>query len=218
MTHLELEHLASDYLEGQLDAALRASADQHLADCEDCRAMIADVRHAMELCRTAEAPLAPPWLIPKILRATIGERKPTLAERMSGWLRVTREPRLVYSVAMVVFSFSILINAAGLNLRDLTLADLNPKTWVYQAARQGHLLAARAEKFYYDLRVVYEIESRFRQLQSQPGSQPNAAPQPATKPAGSSYRIQQDDPTLAFMESLKDGHSSTFTNGRSSSQ
>ena len=65
---------------------------------------------------------------------------------------------------MAVFSISIIVNAAGINLRNLTVADLNPRNWVYQANRTGHLLYARAEKFYYDLRVVYEIESRLRQL------------------------------------------------------
>ena len=38
---------------------------------------------------------------------------------------------------------------------------------------------AHAEKFYYDLRVVYEIESRFRQLRGQPQTQEEETPKPA---------------------------------------
>ena len=90
---------------------------------------------------------------------------------------------------MAVFSFSIIINAAGINLRHLTLEDLNPRTWVRRADRSGHLLYARAEKFCYDLKVVYEIESRLRQLRQQPAEAPNPqereAPRPEGPPGGS---------------------------------
>jgi hypothetical protein len=109
---------------------------------------------------------------------------------------------LAYAVAMAVFSFSIIINAAGLNLRKLTLADLNPRTWVYQANRTGHLLYARVEKFYYDLRVVYEIESRFRRLRSEPTQQEQQAPKPEAPPGGSTDRTMPGPTQLASVEGL----------------
>ena len=169
MTHLELENLVSEYLEGQLDAARQLEFEAHLGSCPGCRGLLADVRQAMEFCRLAEDPEPTPWLIPKILLATIGERQPTLIERLAAFFRAALQVRVVYGVAMTVFSASIIINAAGINLRQFTLADLNPRTWVHRADRTGHLLYARAEKFYYDLRVVYEIESRLRQLHQQSG-------------------------------------------------
>jgi hypothetical protein len=46
------------------------------------------------------------------------------------------------------------------------------------------LFYARAEKFYYDLRVVYEIESRLRQLRSHPEVEEEAPKQ--EPPAGGS--------------------------------
>jgi Putative zinc-finger len=170
MTHLELENLASDYLEGQLEQARRREVEAHLTECAPCLELVADLRHALELCRSAEEVEPAPWLVPKILLATIGERKPTLRERLDAFFQPVLRPRVAYSVAMAVFSLSIIVNAAGLNLRDLTLADLNPRNWAYQANRTGHLLYARAEKFYYDLRVVYEIESRLRQIRQDSGS------------------------------------------------
>jgi hypothetical protein len=97
---------------------------------------------------------------------------------------------------MAVFSFSIIVNAAGLSLRGIRIEDLNPRTWVSRANRTGHLLYARAEKFYYDLRVVYEIESRFRQLRSQP-QQEQEAPKPETPPGGSTDRKHPVNPQLA---------------------
>jgi hypothetical protein len=57
-------------------------------------------------------------------------------------------------------------------------------------------MLARAEKFYYDLRVVYEIESRFRQLRGQPQDQEEETPKPAA-PGGGSSRGASSDQTMA---------------------
>jgi len=97
---------------------------------------------------------------------------------------------------MTVFTFSIIVNAAGLDLRRLRIEDLNPRTWVDRADRQGHLMYARAEKFYYDLRVVYEIESRFRQLSGQPQVQEEETPKSAA-PGGGSSQGTPSDQTMA---------------------
>ncbi len=185
MTHRELEDLASDYLEGQLDAVQRAAAEAHLQGCAACRELLGGMRHAMELCHTAEDLEPAPWLVAKILLATVGERKPTWREQVAAFFRPSPQPRVAYAVAMAIFSFTIIVNAAGLSLRNLKLADLNPRTWFYEANRSGHLLYARAEKFYYDLRVVYEIESRLRDLRSQPSQEQQEAPQPEAAPGGS---------------------------------
>jgi hypothetical protein len=102
---------------------------------------------------------------------------------------------------MAVFSFSIIVNAAGINLRNLTLEDLNPRTWILRANRTGHLLLGRAEKFYYDLRVVYEIESRLRQLRPAAGQgagqQGPEAPRSQPSTGGSSDSQPTDPPQLA---------------------
>ena len=171
MTHLELENLASDYLEGQLEQARRHEVEAHLEACTACRELMADLRHALEICKSAEEIEPAPWLVSKILLATIGERKPTLREKIASYVQPVLRPRMAYSVvAMAVFSISIIINAAGIRLQDLTLADLNPRTWVKDANTKGHLMFAKAEKFFYDIRVVYEIESRLRQMRQESGS------------------------------------------------
>ncbi len=196
MTHLEIENLASDYLEGLLDPSLRATVEAHLTGCAACREMMGDVRHALELCRAAEDVEPKPWLVSRILLATIGERQPTWRERVAAFFRPVLQPRVAYPIAMTVFTFSIIVNAAGLNLRSLRFEDLNPRTWISRADRQGHLMLARAEKFYYDLRVVYEIESRFRQLRGQPQDQEEETPKPAA-PGGGSSQGAPSDQTMA---------------------
>jgi Putative zinc-finger len=182
MTHLELENLASDYLEGQLEQARRQEVEVHLNDCAPCRELVADLRHALELCRSAEEVEPAPWLVSKILLATIGERKPTLRERLDAFFQPVLRPRVAYTVAMAVFSISIIINAAGFNLRELTLADLNPRNWAKEAQKVAVLQLGRAERFFYDLRVVYEVESRLRQVRQESGSTPEKGP-PKSEPA-----------------------------------
>ncbi len=188
MTHLELENLASDYLEGQLDVAQRVTVEAHIRDCAPCRELVSDLKHALELTRQAEDLEPAPWLVSKIMLATVGERKPTWQERLAAFLRPTPQPRVAYMIAMAIFSISIIVSAAGVNLRNATVADLNPINWFYQANRSGQLLFARAEKFYYDLKIVYEIESRFRQTQPQQQEQDQEAPKQKSNPGGSTEK------------------------------
>lgn len=196
MTHLEVENLASDYLEGLLDSSLQTALEAHLAECTACRELIGEVSHVLELCRAAEDVEPKPWLVSKILLATVGERKPTWSEQVAAFFRQVFQPRVAYPIAMTVFTFSILVNAAGLDLRSLRVEDLNPRTWLARADRQGHLIYARAEKFYYDLRVVYEIESRFRQLGGQSQGREEETPKrPA--PGGGSSQGTPSDETMA---------------------
>ena len=200
MTHLELENLFSAYLEGELDTARKAEVEAHLAGCDSCRALLEDVRGAIKLCREAEELEPAPWLVSKILLATTGERKPGWRERLATLLRPTVHPRLVYTVAMSIFSLSMLVNVAGINLRSIDLQDLNPRTWAYRANRSGHLLYARAEKFYYDLRVVYEIESRIRQLQAPAEEPAPESPKPESPGGGTTDRRPPSAPHLAFVQ------------------
>lgn len=197
MTHLQLENLTSDYLEGLLAPALKSEVEAHLSACSSCLEMVEDVRRVMQLCHSAPQLEPAPWLVSKIMLATVGERQPTLADRLVAFFRPALQPRLAYGVAMAVFSFSIIVNAAGIKLRHMTVEDLNPRTWFFKANRAGHLYYARAEKFYYDLRVVYEIESRLRQLRSHPGEEEQEAPKQEPPAGGSTNSRPLNMPALA---------------------
>ncbi|HUZ47445.1 MAG TPA: anti-sigma factor [Terriglobia bacterium] len=198
MTHLEIENLASEYLEANLDEVRRAQVEEHLEACARCRGLVEDVRSAIEACQSVEEAPLPPWLTARIRRATLGEKEPGWFEQIRALPQLLRQPRFVYGMAMLVFSASLIVNASGFHLQNLTMEDLNPAAWYNQANRTSHLLYARAEKFYYDLRIVYEIESRFRDAQpessppeAQPGKQP-AAPGPTAN------RLGLENEKLAF--------------------
>ena len=196
MTHLELENLASDYLEGLLEPGLKQEFEAHLRVCPACLEMVGDVRRALELCRTAPELEPTPWLVRKIMLATVGERTPGLTERLLAFFRPALELRFAYGVAMAVFSLSIIVNAAGINLRRVTVSDLNPSTWRRGVNRAVHLYIARGEKFIDDLRVVYEIESRLRQLRSHPEEE-QEAPKQEPPPGGSTNSAPLAMPTQA---------------------
>jgi hypothetical protein len=204
MTHLELETLITDYLEGQLAAGHLTEVERHLSGCVQCRGLVEDVRGVMELCRSTVDLEPAPQLTRRILLATVGEPKPGLLDRMSSWLRPVLQVRFAYGLAMAVFSFSIIVNAAGINLRHFRLEDLNPRTWIYQASRNGHLLYARAEKFYYDLRVVYEVESRLKQLrqQTEQDKQQQEAPKHENPGGDSSDGSSTSQPQMASIRNF----------------
>jgi len=184
MTHLELENLTSDYLEGLLEPGLKREFEAHLSLCPSCLEMVGEVRRAMELCHAAPELDPAPWLVHQIMLATVGERKPGLTERLAAFFRPTLQSRYAYSVAMAVFSLSVIVQAAGINLRHITFADLNPLTWRQKADRAVHLYIARGEKFISDAKVVYEVESRLRQLRAHPEEEQEAPKQ--EPPAGGS--------------------------------
>jgi hypothetical protein len=198
MNHLDAVNLISEYLENRLEIEPRAGLEAHLAACTECRELAEDVRQVMALCQATEPLQPPPWLVAKILKATTGQRKPSWAERLLGSMRPLLQPRVVYGISMAVFSISFILHAASINLRSLHLEDLNPGTWAYRANSKGHLLVARAEKYYYDLRVVYEIQNRLRELRNQ---QDEAQPSPPKKssPGGAQGQSRTGSKDLAVI-------------------
>jgi Putative zinc-finger len=189
MTHGELENLATEYLEGILDPARRTAADDHLAACSQCQELLNDVRHAIETCRSAEQLTPPPGLFFKIRGATLGHARTAPLGRLRVF-PMLRQPRYLYVMAMIIFSVSLIANAANFKLRSLNAQNLNPMTWLYRANRTGNMLIARAQKFFYDLRTVYEMESRYRNIQVQPGDSPKQPEDPSLTPAAPKGTIE----------------------------
>lgn len=195
MTHLDTGNLLAAYLDGALDPVQTGHVEDHLAGCADCREMVEDVRLAIKVCQAAEDWEPTPWLVPCILRATVGEPRLTWA----GWLRAWLRPQLLYGVSMAVFSLSFVLFTAKINLRRLKISELSPAAWVHHADSRTHLLAARAEKFYYDLRFVYEVQSVLRDLRQQPAGTPGTR-QNSRAPAGSSFVEHPGGSRLSALE------------------
>ena len=132
--------------------------------------------------RSLEAVEPPAYLVHNILAATSGvvsTRTLAAVPRRAGRLRFAeraarvvgffhsspatafvRQPRFVMSFGMIFFSFSLALNAAGVKPADVARVDLRPA-----ALRHAYNDAQiKVVKYYDNIRFVYEIESKVREL------------------------------------------------------
>src|SRR6202041_2573010 len=73
---------------------------------------------------------------------------------------VVRQPRFVMSFGMAFFSLSMVLNLAGVKVKDVRQADLRPSA----IKRTYFETSGKVVKYYENIRFVYEIESRVREF------------------------------------------------------
>jgi len=178
----QFEALLSEALEGTLSAQDMAAFQTHAAACADCGPMLASARAGMNWLKALPEAEPPRNLVRNILIATSGAqaaapvRQAALSpwrERMQGWMRplapvfsAVAHPRFALSLGMAFFSVMVLLNAAGLHLSSLRVADLRPSAIQENLAHTYNETTARAVKYYENIRLVYEIESRVRDIRN----------------------------------------------------
>jgi hypothetical protein len=95
------------------------------------------------------------------------ERQGLLSRVASKWLQPVLQPRLVMGMAMTVLSFAMLERCTGVKVQNIQAADLSPvRVWGGVEDRAVRL-KDRVVKSYENLRVVYEIETRLKDLEQQ---------------------------------------------------
>lgn len=173
----EFEALLAEALDGQLSATQLQEFGQHRELCPVCGPLFAQAETGLSWLKAVKPVEPPPDLVNRILAATSGVQAhvpaavpvaPPWPERLRGWVRpvlapvwgLARQPRFAMSFAMVFFSVSIALNAAGVRLGDLRAADLRPSALV----RGYYETSAKVVKYYENIRFVYELESRVRDL------------------------------------------------------
>ncbi len=178
----EFEALLSDALDGdgQLTAARKLNFEAHRRICGVCGPLFADAQAGQQWLRSLEAVEPPAYLVHNILAATTGVastrtlaatpggRTTPLSERVREWwdslitpvAGFVRQPRFVMSFGMIFFSFSLALSAAGVKPKDVAKVDLRPA-----ALRHAYNDAQiKVVKYYDNIRFVYEIESKLREL------------------------------------------------------
>jgi hypothetical protein len=187
----EFEALLMDALEGQLSSARKESFEAHRRVCSVCGPMFADVQAGQQWLASLEAVEPPVHLVHNILAATSGVASTRVTgaaiqqgasggrvrEWWNSWVApvgaFVRQPRFVMSFGMIFFSFSLAMSAAGVKAADLAKIDLHPA-----AIRHSYTNAqSRVVRYYDNLRFVYEIESKVRELKrattpAEPGPEP----------------------------------------------
>jgi hypothetical protein len=90
------------------------------------------------------------------------------------------QPRLAMTAAMAFFSIALTLNLTGVRLSDFRISDLKPSNIM----RSAYQAKARVVRYSDNLRVVYELESRVRDLQrSSDNDNPTPASQSPSAPA-----------------------------------
>jgi hypothetical protein len=175
MTCAELEILLCDYVDGTLRAEEKTALESHLAGCSDCAELAKDVAGVTAFIQTV-APADPPAeLLTRILHELPTARP--AAEKRSwwrnwfGWVHGFLQPRYVMGMAMTVLSFSMVARFAHIDARQLRPSDLDPvKIWA-GIDDSTHRVWDRAVKYYDNLRLVIEIQSRLKEWTDQEQAQ-----------------------------------------------
>lgn len=109
------------------------------------------------------------------------------------------QPRLAMTAAMAFFSIALTMNLTGVRLSDLRASDFKPSSIM----RTCYDAKARVVRYSDNLRVVYELESRVRALQSStdndfpsntPASQNPSSSSPQQRPSGDQQRPDDQKP------------------------
>jgi hypothetical protein len=196
----EFETLLSEAMDGggQLSGAQKEGFEAHRRACAICGPLFAEVQAGQQWLRSLEEVEPPTHLVHNILAATTGisstrtlattpeARTTPFTERAREWWdsffgpigAFVRQPRFVMSFGMIFFSFSLALNAAGVKAADVAKIDLRPK-----ALRHTYNdLQVRVVKYYDNIRFVYEIESKVREIKR------------ATQPAAPAAEPQKENP------------------------
>jgi hypothetical protein len=176
MTCAELEILLCDYVDGTLRGAEKTALESHLAGCSACAELARDVAGVTAFIETV-APAEPPAeLLTRILHE-LPTARPTAEKRSwwwkltGGWVQALLQPRYVMGMAMTVLSISMIARFAHIEPRQLRPADLDPvKIWASIDDRT-HRVWDRTMKYYDNLRLVIEIQSRLKEWTDQEQAQ-----------------------------------------------
>jgi hypothetical protein len=173
----EFEALLTEALEGQLTGARKESFDAHRRTCAVCGPLFADVEAGRLWLRSLDPVEPPPYLMHNILAATTGVASTRLAagtgtipfgervrELWDSWFApataFVRQPRFVMSFGMIFFIFSLVLSTMGVKATDVAKIDLHPSA-VRHAYNDAQI---KVVQYYDNIRFVYEIESKVREL------------------------------------------------------
>jgi|KBSMisStandDraft_5_1062788.scaffolds.fasta_scaffold154379_3 anti-sigma factor RsiW len=196
MNCAEFESTLADYVDGTLDASGRTSLERHVSACSGCRELLDEVTAARKFLARVPDVEPPDTLITRIAyQAPLGrtrgvwERQGSLSRLTSKWLQPVLQPRLVMGMAMTVLSFAMLERCTGVKVQNIQAADLSPvRVWGGVEDRAVRL-KDRVVKSYENLRVVYEVETRLKDLEQQ---QDTYDDQPQRQRSSGSARRQEN--------------------------
>jgi hypothetical protein len=174
MQCIECEGLLAEAIDGALHGSTLAAFEAHQQSCPACRTMVEEATAGLHWLKGLDEVEPPRHLVHNILTQTIGalpSEHAVVLQRGEGWLDKVKgrlapifapvaTPRFAMSFGMAFFSITLLLSIAGLHISDLRRLDLSSKG----IAKTYYSTQARVIRYYDNLRLVYEIESRVRDL------------------------------------------------------
>jgi hypothetical protein len=106
------------------------------------------------------------------------------------------------TAAMAFFSIALTINLTGVKLTEFHVADLKPSSIRAYMERQFTMASSPIIRYYDHLRLVYEVQTRMRELRKTPDGDSDQAPAKADPTPGESRQNPSQPPAR------KDGGSS----------
>ena len=187
---VEAEALLAEAIDGTLHGSILAAFEAHRDSCPACRRMVEEASSGMHWLKGLDEIEPPRNLVHNILAQTIGqvpEPRAVQVTKSESWLERLKgrlspvfapvvTPRFAMSFGMAFFSITMLLSIAGFHVADLRHVDMSVKgvTKAYYSTQ------ARVVRYYENIRLVYEIETRVRDLRrvATPQNRPEeAAPQ-----------------------------------------
>ena len=175
----EFETLLFEAVDGTLVAGTMSRFQTHASTCATCGPLLAEAQAGQQWMHSLAEVEPPKNLVHNILAKTSGVAEryvESAAERLPsrslgglfGWVQpllsgtwaTVRQPRFGMSMAMAFFSVSLVMSVAGIKVNDIAKLDLRPSA----VKRSYYSTQARVVKYYTNMRFVYEIESRLRDI------------------------------------------------------
>jgi hypothetical protein len=181
----EFDGLLTDALDGVLTGIQLDRFQAHARTCSACGPLFAEVEAGRNWLKDLTEVEPPVSLVTNILASTTGvdtqrlranvsapQPRITWVEKAQAWgsgalqpifaqtWATVRQPRFAMSFGMAFFSLSVALSVLGVKPADLRQVSLRPA-----AIRHTYYnTQARVVRYYENIRFVYEVESRVREL------------------------------------------------------
>jgi len=177
----EFDVLLADALDDALAGQKLDRFQAHRRDCPACGPLFAEAQAGRNWLKDLTEVEPPAGLVENILASTTGiashrlghlapltQPRVSWLDRVQAWASgamqpvwaTARQPRFAMSFGMAFFSLSVALSVAGIKPSDLRQISLRPAAMrhTYYATQ------ARVVRYYENIRFVYEVESRVREV------------------------------------------------------
>ena len=189
----DVENILGLYVEGGLGETQSAMVRAHLSACEACALLALEMEFTISLCKEFPELEPPPRLIERVLQETIG------THQSLSWMEYLRElfrpvyasPRFATGACLAAMSFSIVMNALGVNLGEVHWSEITPRNVVDGLNRTVNVAYDIGMRRLNDLKILYQLQSKIEELRTDDGE----PEKPSETEPKNKERLQQNSAT-----------------------